>query len=46
VLNDLPAGSGSVVVESFTPNIPFVASGIQYPYIQAGNTVSVAAKFQ
>lgn len=46
VLNDLPAGKGPVQVENFTANTPFTASGVQYPYSQGGNTISVSSKYQ
>jgi len=46
VLNDLPAGTGNVEVENFTAHMPFNASGVQYPYAQGGNTISVKSKFQ
>ena len=47
VLNDLPVGTGNVQVENLTANVPFVASGVQYPYSQGGNLISVAkSKYQ
>jgi uncharacterized protein (TIGR03437 family) len=46
VLNDLPAGKGPTQVENFTANAPFMASSIEYPYAQGGNTISVSSKFQ
>ncbi|HEY6340269.1 MAG TPA: hypothetical protein VIY49_02150 [Bryobacteraceae bacterium] len=46
VLNALPAGSGSIDVESFTPNVPLTISGIEMPYSQGGNTVSTASTFK
>jgi hypothetical protein len=46
-LNDLPAGTGNVQVENLTANVPFVASGVQYPYSSGGSSISVAkSKYQ
>lgn len=46
VLNALPAGSGTVDVESFTGNVPFTVSGIEKPYSQGGNSISETSKYQ
>jgi hypothetical protein len=46
VLSALPAGSGSVDVESFTANVPLTISGIEMPYAQGGNTVSTGSTFK
>jgi uncharacterized protein (TIGR03437 family) len=46
VLNDLPADTGTVEVENFTANMPFAATGVQYPYAQGGNTITVVSKYQ
>jgi uncharacterized protein (TIGR03437 family) len=46
VLNALPAGSGSVDVESFTANVPLTISGIKMSYSQGGNTVSTGSTFK
>jgi uncharacterized protein (TIGR03437 family) len=47
VLNDLPVGTGNVQVENVTGNVPFVASGVEYPYYSGGNLISVGkVKYQ
>jgi uncharacterized protein (TIGR03437 family) len=46
VLSDMPAGSGNVVVENFTGDAPFSAGGVEYPYSQGGNSLSVTSKYQ
>ena len=46
VLSALPAGSGTVAVESYTADVPFTVSGIDYPYYNGGNTVTIASTFQ
>jgi uncharacterized protein (TIGR03437 family) len=47
VLDDLPVGTGNVHVENFTANVPFVVSGVEYPYSSSGNSISVAkVKYQ
>jgi uncharacterized protein (TIGR03437 family) len=47
VLNDLPVGTGNVHVENFTANVPFVVSGVEYPYSSGGNSISISkVKYQ
>ncbi|MGA2274607.1 MAG: hypothetical protein ABSH00_13715 [Bryobacteraceae bacterium] len=46
VLSALPAGSGNVDVENFTGNVPFMVTGVDEPYFQAGNSISVTSKYQ
>jgi uncharacterized protein (TIGR03437 family) len=46
VLNALPAGSGTMQVENFTADVPFVVTGVEIPYSHGGNTISVKSKFQ
>jgi len=46
VLNELPAGKGSTTVENFTTHVPFTVSGINHPYTQGGNGISVTGTYQ
>jgi uncharacterized protein (TIGR03437 family) len=46
VLSALPAGSGTVEVTSNTADLPFTVSGIEYPYYNGGNTITVASTFE
>ena len=46
VLNALPAGTGSTTVENFTAITPFVVNGIELPYTQGGNVITVVSTYQ